>query len=124
MFGLNKIIGEESELVARKYLEQQGLIYVTGNFRCRGGEIDLIMNDRRQLVFIEVRYRSRSDFGSAADTVTRNKQRRILLAAQYYLHKYRLTEKISGRFDVVAVDVFDNNNQRITWLQDAFNADV
>ena len=124
VFGRNrKVIGDESELIARKYLEQQGLTYVGCNFRCRGGEIDLIMKDRCQLVFIEVRYRSRSGYGSAADTVTRKKQRRIILAARYYLHKHHLTENVSGRFDVVAVDACDDNNQRVTWLQDAFSAD-
>ena len=116
-------MGDRSEAMARKYLERQGLNHVTSNFLCRRGEIDLIMKDQRQLVFIEVRYRSHSDYGSAADTITRNKQRRIILAAQYYLHRHHLTEKVSGRFDVVAVDAFDDNNQRVTWLQDAFSAD-
>ena len=122
--------------MAKNYLEQQGLIYVASNFLCRRGEIDLIMKDRYQLIFVEVRYRSRSNYGTAADTITCKKQRRIMFAAQYYLHKYQLTEKVSCRFDIVAVDTsaisvknnffsksFDSKNDRIKWIKDAFNTD-
>ena len=93
--------------------------------------------DRDQLVFVEVRSRSQNNYGTAADTITRRKQRRIILAAQYYLHKHRLTEKISCRFDVVAINVpvkprsagtfnnsFGNRGNEIKWLKDAFNTDI
>ena len=117
-----KTKGEQFEVIARKYLEQQGLICVTSNFRCRRGEIDLIMKDQCQLIFIEVRYRSRNNYGTAADTVTRKKQSKIILAAQYYLHKYYLTEKVSCRFDIVAIDsIIEDQGREIKWLKDAFN---
>ena len=133
MFRLtNKAIGEQSETIARNYLERQGLSYVTGNFHCRRGEIDLVMKDQCQLIFVEVRYRSRGDYGTAADTITYKKQRKIIMAAQYYLHKHQLTEKVSCRFDIVAVKVLttpyntgasDNKDRGIEWLKDAFRAD-
>jgi putative endonuclease len=127
-----KAVGDQSETTARNYLERQGLSYITSNFRCRQGEIDLIMNDQHHLIFIEVRYRSRDNYGTAADTITHKKQRRIILAARYYLHKYQLTEKVSCRFDIVAIQAraktcntstFANKNNGIKWIKDAFNTD-
>ena len=131
-----KLLGEQSEAMAQKYLEKQGLIYVTRNFLCRRGEIDLIMKDEDQLVFVEVRYRSRDNHGTAVETITRKKQKRIILAAQYYLHKNQLTEKVSCRFDVVAAsnsmktcrngacpDVSSAQGSEIRWLKNAFDTD-
>ena len=133
MFRLSrKNIGDQSETIAKQYLEQQGLTYITSNFRCRRGEIDLIMKDQYQLVFIEVRYRSQNNYGTAADTITRKKQKKVILAAHYYLHKYQLTERVSCRFDTVTVQAFPqmpntgvvgDKKYEIQWLQDAFNTD-
>ena len=138
MLGLTKkILGEQSEAMAKKYLEQQGLIYVTQNFLCRRGEIDLIMKDEDQLVFVEVRYRSRDNHGTAAETITRKKRRKIILAAQYYLHKNQLTEKVSCRFDIVTTGNSTKTchngaclntsgtmgSGEVRWLKNAFDID-
>lgn len=106
--------GKEAEQRAARLLTGHGLRELCRNYRCRGGEIDLIMQDGEQRVFVEVRYRSRSDYGSAAESVHWGKQRRLTLAAQHYL----LKTGFSGpcRFDVVAID----GNKAPSWLKNAF----
>lgn len=96
------------------FLADHGLVEVQRNYRVRGGEIDLIMRDREHLVFIEVRYRSRDDFGDAAASVTAAKQTRLALAAQHYL----LSNAIDApcRFDVVALQA----DRPPEWIRDAF----
>ena len=64
---LSPIIGSEAERVARTFLEQQGLTFVMQNYRCRSGEIDLIMRDGTELVFVEVKYRKNSQHGKAVE---------------------------------------------------------
>lgn len=105
-------IGEDQALV---YLQQQGLQLVERNFRCKGGEIDLIMQDGAALVFVEVRKRSAKKFGGAAASVTKVKQRRLIIAAQIYLQRYRMPPPC--RFDVLALD-----DGTMTWLKNAFDA--
>ena len=115
--------GDEAERLARRYLERQGLRWVAGNFKTPGrggGEIDLIMRDRDgTLVFVEVRQRSRRDFGGAGASVGGIKQRRIVLAARHYL--LRLPSPPPCRFDVL---LFDGalHEAEPTWLRAAFDA--
>ena len=79
------ISGSAAEDAAKTHLEQRGLKLLEQNFRCRRGEIDLIMQDGTGLVFIEVRYRRQNRFGSALESVTPAKQARVVAAARYYL---------------------------------------
>lgn len=109
--------GAVAERVACDYLRQHGLGLAERNFRVRGGEIDLIMRQDETLVFVEVRARRSNQWGTAAETVTARKQRRLLLAAQYYLQN-------SGhlgpcRFDVVAL-TGEPGQERVDWIRDAF----
>ena len=73
------------------------------NFRTRRGEIDLIMLDNKVLVFVEVRFRSSVNFGSAEESITAQKCQRLTAAAQAYMQREGLTEKVSARFDAVAI---------------------
>lgn len=93
--------GREAEERAAQHLESCGLRIVERNFRVRGGEIDLICRDARTLVFVEVRQRSRSDFGGAGASITASKRRRIVLAAQHYLLG---KPECDCRFDCVLID--------------------
>lgn len=111
--------GDAFEKVARHYLQQQGLKFVAQNVNFKGGEIDLIMEDGVQLVFIEVRFRRSKQFGGAAASVAHTKQQRIILAAQLYLQKQFGNRPPSCRFDVVAIDGEENDSQ-LTWLKNAF----
>ncbi len=108
--------GREAEERAARHLERSGLQLVARNFRVRGGEIDLICRDGRRLVFVEVRQRSRGDFGGAAASITTGKQRRIILAARHYLAG---KPECDCRFDCVLID-----GERLEWLKDAFSADA
>ena len=110
-----QLIGQGGEDDALKFLMRQGLILQERNFRCKGGEIDLVMQDRDTLVFVEVRKRAASQFGGAADSITAAKQRRLIIAAQVFLKRYKMPPPC--RFDVVAID-----GAEITWLKDAISA--
>jgi putative endonuclease len=108
-------IGAEAEQAAADYLVGQGLQLVTRNFHCRGGEIDLVMRDGATLVFVEVRARSRTDYGSAAESITPTKQGRIILAARHYLARHKLDAPC--RFDAVLLQAGS-----LRWLRAAFEA--
>ncbi len=109
--------GTAAEELARRYLEARGLTLVTRNFRCRAGELDLIMRDGGQLVFVEVRSRRHTRYGTPAESVTRTKQQRLLRAAAFYLQRQRLD--LPCRFDVVAILQADGEPQ-LEWIRDAF----
>lgn len=121
-----KTIGAKAEENAKKYLQSQGLTFVTQNYHCRLGEIDLIFKDKdNSLVFIEVKYRSDSQFGHAEEMVTPQKQRKIIQAARTYLHDKKLSESVAVRFDVIAIEPQANNTGdqlSIQWIKDAFQA--
>ena len=111
--------GREAEALAAQYLECYGVRDITRNFRIRGGEIDLICRDGKVLVFVEVRLRTRSDFGGAAASITASKQRRIILAAQHYLLG---KPECDCRFDCILLDGLNTN--QIEWIKNAFSADA
>jgi len=109
--------GTAGEDLALEHLRQQGLRLVTRNFRCKGGELDLIMRHGETLVFVEVRAHHDEGYGTPAETITRAKQRRLIRAAGFYLQKHRLD--VACRFDVVAVTL-GAPAPRVDWIQDAF----
>ncbi|MCX7084375.1 MAG: YraN family protein [Methylococcales bacterium] len=106
--------GEMAEEQAHDYLIAQGLKPVLRNFRCKLGELDLIMTDKESLVVIEVRYRKSNRFGSAMESITRTKQSRIIKTTQIYLASQK--KGIAIRFDVVAI----SGNGQIDWIKNAF----
>ena len=115
-------IGQQAELEALIFLEQQGLKLLDKNYHCRQGEIDLVMQDQQTLVFIEVRYRKNHLYGSSAESVTRNKQRKIIHTAEHYLlHKVKMTIP-ACRFDVVAIypSAETKNSLQFDWIKHAF----
>lgn len=107
-----QITGDAAEDDALDYLRKQGLMLVERNFRCRGGEIDLILQDGNVLVFVEVRKRADRRYGGAAASVTGRKQGRLVIAAQTFLQRYRTPP--ACRFDVVAMD-----GDTLNWLKNA-----
>ncbi|MBE8718419.1 YraN family protein [Cellvibrio polysaccharolyticus] len=112
-----KLQGAQAETQAEQFLQQQGLVLQQKNFRCKAGEIDLIMRDQHYLVFVEVRLRSNRQFSSAAESVTWQKQQKIVRTAQIYLLKHNLLDKARCRFDVVTFDRLSGHPQ---WIKDAF----
>ena len=89
---------------ARKLIESRGATVIARNYTCRFGEIDLIALDIEWLAFIEVRYRSRSDFGSALASVSPAKQQKVLMTAQIFLASHEDYCNRYCRFDIIAFD--------------------
>jgi putative endonuclease len=94
--------GRSGERAAESYLVGAGYVILARNYRCVLGEIDLVALDRRTLAFVEVKARSNPDRGAPIEAVTRRQQRRILRAAEHYLARHRLIDRLV-RFDVVGV---------------------
>lgn len=107
-------IGRRAERQACRFLQKRGLRLLHKNYRCQAGEIDLIMQDQDERVFVEVRYRRQQNFGGALASVTQKKQKRIGQAAKHYL----MTHDYQGacRFDVLALDA----KKAPEWIQNAF----
>ncbi len=115
LFSKKESIGAAAEKEAQHYLEDHGLTFIERNYRCKQGEIDLIMQDNDTLVFVEVRFRRSKQFGSAVETVTSAKQRKIMLATQHYMLEHQLGENFPMRFDVIGLD-----NETKRWIKNAF----
>jgi len=115
------ILGRRGEDLALGHLESQGLTLLQRNYRCRGGEIDLVMMDGTTLALIEVRSRTSSVFGGAAASVGAPKQRRFTLAARHLMLTHPEYRKLPARFDVVALDGGAGPGEvKVTWIRDAF----
>ena len=115
--------GQQAEDRALAYLQQQGLSLVVRNYACRFGEIDLVMQERQVLVFVEVRSRRRPGFGGAAASVNQAKQQRLWRTAEHYLmlRSRQARPEQSGdspacRFDVVAIE-----GESLSWLRDVIS---
>lgn len=111
--------GKDAEARACRHLQAQGLQLVQRNYHSRRGEIDLVMQDKDSLVFVEVRYRRQSRFGSAAESVNRHKQSKLLACANHYIQAHPELARQACRFDVVSID---GNMNSIDWIKNAFDA--
>jgi putative endonuclease len=109
--------GAQAEQLAAQFLQQRGLVLLQHNYRCRHGEIDLIMRDGDMLVFVEVRLRSSNNFGGAAASIGAIKQHKLLRTAQQYLSTLRHVPPC--RFDAVLFHSVDNAMD-IEWVKNAF----
>lgn len=119
---MNKMLskGHAYEKVAEKHLRQHGCIIKYKNYQIRKGEIDLVVLDNSTLVFVEVRYRKNSRFGSPEETVTKRKQAKIILTAQHYLTTFKLWN-VNARFDVITIQPTLEGDIKINWLKNAFS---
>ncbi len=120
--GDTRTLGDAIERLVCKYLEERGLELLERNYRCRHGEIDLVMLDHDCLVFVEVRFRSKGTFSSAAATVDWRKQNKIIRTAEMYLAARPGCANKAARFDVVGVDGRASGNPSVEWIRDAFTA--
>lgn len=116
---LARLLGVDTERRVERLLRRAGLRCITRNWRCKGGELDLVMADGGTLVFVEVRRRSRRDRGSGAESLDARKRRRLLLAASRYLQTLRVQPPC--RFDVVTVDG-PEGQEELRWIRAAFDA--
>jgi putative endonuclease len=122
-------IGAAAEAWAAEWLEQQGARIVLRNFRRRRGEIDLVIEHGGALAIVEVRLRGSDDFGGAAASVGRVKQRRLIMAAQQLLQARQDLARWPVRFDVLALrwtrpdaDPSRAGPYAAEWIRNAFTA--
>lgn len=106
---------------AAEYLEAHGLRVLARGYRCRMGELDLVCQDERHLVVVEVRARSRGALCSAVESIGPSKQRRIVQATRHLLLRHREWHAAPIRFDVVAFDDIDAPEPTIRWIRNAFD---
>lgn len=100
--------GQRGEALAAAYLQRQGYGIIATNWRCAAGEIDIVAIDRQELVFVEVRARRGDRLGSAAESVTAAKQRRLVALAESYLHQLEQERRPWDgpyRIDVIAIQL-------------------
>lgn len=114
------IRGHKAEDLAYRYLRQHGLKLIERNYRCPFGEIDLIMKHEPDcIVFIEVRFRKSTRFGTPAETINHQKQKKLRRAAEHYLLKNDKYADKASRFDIIAIK--DSPTlENCEWLQNAF----
>ncbi len=104
-------------------MQARGLSYLARNFRCREGEIDLVMRDGETLVFVEVRARrSRSGLERAAESVGLPKQRRLARAALRYLQQHHSEDPPPCRMDVVLLIGPSEAAPRLHWIRSAYDS--
>jgi len=97
-----QVLGKEGERVAEQYLKRKGYKLVERNYRCAAGEVDLIVLDRRVIVFVEVKTRTGHGFGTPLEAIQPRKQRKMMQAAQFFLSQKKLHQR-DARFDVVGI---------------------
>ena len=113
------ISGARAEDAALKHLQRLGLKLIARNYRCKVGELDLIMEDEQHLVFIEVRLRNNPHFGDGGDSITSAKQQKLARAAGVFLMRHAQFQDRPCRFDVVSVSK-RNYRTICRWIPDAF----
>ena len=115
-----RTLGNKAELFAERYLRAQGLRTIARNYRCRLGEIDLIMLDGNCLVFVEVRFRSGYRLSSAKSSVDARKRNKLVRTAAMYIASNPDYANNIMRFDVVGIDREHDGTERMQWIRDAF----
>jgi putative endonuclease len=115
-----RVVGADAENIAFRYLKRQGLIPVRRNFQCRLGELDLIMQDERCLVIVEVRFRGSNSFVAAGLTVDRRKQQKIIRTTAIFLAWNERFANSPIRFDVLGINADAHGDTSIEWIKDAF----
>ncbi len=115
-----RVVGADAEIFAYRYLKQHGLIPVRRNFRCRLGELDLIMQDGRCLVVVEVRFRGSKSLVTAGLTIDNRKQQKIIRTTAMFLAWNDRFANHPIRFDVIGINADAHGDTTIEWMKDAF----
>ena len=118
MNNTRQLLGKEGERVAEQYLRKKGYRVVERNYRCSAGEVDLIVLDRRVIVFVEVKTRTDHRFGTPLEAVEFRKQRKMIQAAQFFLSQKKLHQR-DARFDVVGIS-WPGGEPLVEHVQNAF----
>jgi len=116
----NAGVGSRGEELAAAFLERNGFALVERNFRCKGGEIDIIAKDGSTMVFIEVKSRKTLTYGVPQLAVTPFKQRQISKAALTWLARNHKHDS-PARFDVIAILLENDYSHQIEHIKNAFD---
>jgi putative endonuclease len=114
--------GRNAERAARRFLEHYGLRTLASNYRCRYGELDLVMRHDEQVVVVEIRYRRHATFMAPAESITRAKRQRIARTTLHFLQRSAAYRNYPVRFDVVGISG-PLAGPSINWIRDAFTAE-
>lgn len=115
--------GKQAERQACEYLQANGLYLLQKNYYCYHGEIDLIMQDQDDIVFIEVRSRGRIDYGNALESITKTKINKLIKTASHFLQKRKWLDKVNSRFDVIVIHPLEAKMQ-LEWIKNAFTVEI
>lgn len=115
--------GKYVESLALRHLVEHGLTPVAQNIHSRFGEIDLVMRDAREWVFVEVRFRRSNAYGGGLESVNRGKCRKLVKTAEHYMQSNHKIAFDSCRFDIIEV-AGNLSSPTINWVKDAFTADL
>jgi len=116
---MSKAKGNKAEKIALIFLEQHGLQLIENNYFCKAGEIDLIMKDKQEIIFIEVRARKNKNYGGAVESITQPKKDKISKTAQHFLYQNKQFQDYNCRFDALIIESFESKDA-IEWIKDAF----
>ncbi len=121
MLSKRKEVGAIGEKLAADYLKKRGYKIIQRNYRCREGEIDIIAQKGEFLVFVEVRTKKNTAFGTPEESVTLSKREKLISLADAYLQTLR-NQPSSWRIDVVAVELTpDNRVSRLEHIENAIS---
>jgi putative endonuclease len=115
-----RLFGQEGEAAAESYLRRKGYRILAKNLRSSLGELDLVAEDGRVLVFVEVKARRTEEFGGAIHAVHQRKQEKLIRLASQYLARHQMTNR-ACRFDVVLLQGTDASALQIEHIQNAFD---
>ncbi len=110
-------VGRDAESDALTFLTARGLKLIERNYRCKFGEIDLVMLDKDTICFVEVRFRSSDGYVDGVESITKSKVQRLVRTAEHYIANNRKREDLFYRFDVLSLGT------TVDWIQNAFSAD-
>lgn len=116
-FKKNKFLGNTGEKLVAKFLQKNKFQILALNYRTKLGEIDIVAQKKNLITFVEVKTR-KNEYFSTSNVVNKTKQKKIIKAAQHFILKNRISDKIL-RFDVATV-LLKNNNSEIKYISNAF----
>lgn len=114
--------GRDAEILACRHLMAQGMRLLAQNWRCRCGELDLVMLDDDTVVFVEVRFRQHQAWGGALESIDARKRMKLIRTAQYFLQQEPRWARHPCRFDVIAINADNDISGALNWIRNAFDA--
>jgi len=118
-----KDIGQLGERYAQSYLIDKGYTVVDTNWHCKHGEIDIIVKDANEIIFVEVKTRQQAfnaDISTPLENITPQKMKKWLASVYEYIEQYQLIDPIC-RFDAIAVTLYPDNTYKIYCVEDALD---